>query len=282
MDAELLLLPQGDEGTGFRTKNAPGERFRRVLFDRGDALIAKATIISITHGTVKNDDLATLLVFEFRFVSNNRSRRFIRSTITITFEDATKGRNVPPEVYRIAPEGRCALNRTETMRNTKQTANAGVNTGTLPGVGVDVGYVWEVEKSETREHWTIFTGMKRQLGDCREDNAVIWSMEENNEKKDGIPSFVRTAVLLRRKENEPFSFTVKIRTDVDFVSEVKALFGLEKADTIDPVEIDPEIDPEDLRVESLGAGGAHLPDLDSLDLAKQAAVEVLTLLDATH
>lgn len=278
-EIDVFLFPQGDEGSAFRTKNSPGETFRRVLIDRGEALIARATVVGITNGTLNSDDdPATLLVFEFRFVSMKSSRRFIRSTITLTFEDASGNPKLHPEVYRIAPEGSFALNKTTTVKNIKQSANAGLNAG-FSGVGGNAGYVWEMEESKDRDHWTRLSGVKKLLlREYGDDNAVIWSLEENKDKMDGIPSFFRAAVLLRRLDDVPFRFTIKVRTDVDFISEIRTLVGLEKPDPVDPVEIDPNVDPKDVRVASLDPKKVDLTNMEALNLGEHADVVIATML----
>ncbi|GAW26178.1 putative ankyrin-3 [Rosellinia necatrix] len=114
-----------------------------------------------------------------------------------------------------------------------------------------------------------------------EANTVIWTLEENEDKSDGIPSFLRAAVLLRRQHNVPFSFTVKVKTNVDFVGKVKTLFGLERKDPIDPVEIGPAQFPEPrhVSIRSLDPKLHNLAKMDRLDLRKVAKVMLVTVLD---
>lgn len=279
-EVEVVLLPEGDGGSGFRTKNEPGQKFRKDLVDRGEALIAKAGIVNVTHGTLTADDEepATLLVFEFRFISMKSSRRFVRATITLTFEDAEGSSKLDPEVYRIVPEGSFSLNKTTSVKTIKHSANAGLNAG-VSVASANAGYAWEMEEPRSRDHYTRLSGVKKLLGRAYGDsNSVIWSMEENDERKDGIPSFLRAAVLLRRKDDVPFRFTIKVRSDVDFVSEIKSLFGYEKPDPVDPVDINPELDPKDLRVATLDPIKVDLTNMDALNLREQADVVVTTLI----
>src|ERR1700744_4125336 len=161
-EVEVMLLPEGDGGSGFRTKNEPGQTFRKGLVDRGEALITKAGIVSVTHGTLtaEDEELATLLVFEFRFLSMKSSRRFIRATITLTFEDAGGSPKLDPEVYSIAPEGSSSLNKTTSVKNVKHSANAGINAG-ISGASGNAGYVWEMEEAKSRDHYTRLSGVKK-------------------------------------------------------------------------------------------------------------------------
>jgi hypothetical protein len=279
-EVEVLLLPEGDGGSGFRTKNEPGEKFRKGLVDRGEALVTKAAVVNITHGTLtaEDEELATLLVFEFRFMSMKSSRRFIRATVTLTFEDADGSPKLDPEVYRIAPEGSLSLNKTTSVKNVKHSANAGFNAG-FSGASGNAGYVWEMEEAKSRDHYTRLLGIKKLLGRTYgKENSVVWTLEENDERKDGIPSFLRAAVLLRREDDVPFRFTIKVRTDVDFVSEIKSLFGIEKPDPVDPVDINPDVNPKDLRVETLNPAKVDLTNMRDLNLKDQADVVVTTLM----
>jgi hypothetical protein len=41
-------------------------------------------------------------------------------------------------------------------------------------------------------------------------NAVQWALKESKTQQDGVPSFLRTAILLKRKCNEQFSATTQI------------------------------------------------------------------------
>jgi len=122
---DILLLEEGDPNSGFRTKNGPGEKARSVLIDRGDALVLRAALVSITHGDFTADgDPATLLVFEFTFMTMKASRRFTSGKIILTFDDASGNVKNRPEVVSISPAGSFAINKTTSTRDVKQSAHA--------------------------------------------------------------------------------------------------------------------------------------------------------------
>lgn len=210
----------------------------------------------------------------------NSAQRFVQDTITLDFEDAGENPKFHLEVYRIAPEGSFALNKTTTLKNIKHNANAGLNVE-ISGVGKNVGYSWDLEKTKGRDRWTKLLGIKRLLREYGKDNAVLWSMEENKDTKNGIPSFFWTAVLLRRSENVSFSFTIKVRAEVNFVDKVKTLFGLKKPDPVNPVRIDPDVKPKDLKIGSLDADKAVLANMESLNLGDYADVVIVLELQPT-
>ncbi|KAF2874323.1 hypothetical protein BDV95DRAFT_616844 [Massariosphaeria phaeospora] len=108
------------------------------------------------------------------------------------------------------------------------------------------------------------------------DNKVTWRLEENGDKKNGIPTFLRAAVLLRRIDDVPFSLTVEVRTQVDFLTKLEMLFGKEKPDPIDPVQIGPELDLEDTNPDKVDIDQASRMKMETLDLSRQAKVELLS------
>jgi hypothetical protein len=271
-DISVLLLPEGEEGQDFRVQNIPGEKFRQVLIDRGQALTVRAIITDVVHGTLTPDgDPATLLIFEFRFISPTTARRFVRATITLIFEDANRQLSLDPEVYRIAPEDTFWLNRTTTSKDITHGVKIGA-TGGIPVVGGHGAYDWEMHETKTRDHHATLTGTKRLLKEWGSDNAVMWTMEENTNRKDGIPNFLRGVVLLRRKDDVPFGFTITIRTDVDFIAELRNLAGTRKAPLVDPVEVDPKT----LKLRRLGQKDVDETNLGQLDLKDHSGLKVAT------
>ncbi|RWA04489.1 hypothetical protein EKO27_g10617 [Xylaria grammica] len=114
-----------------------------------------------------------------------------------------------------------------------------------------------------------------------EANTVIWTLEENEHKSDGIPNFMRATVLLHRPQNVPFSFAVKVKTDVDFAGRLKTLFGLERKDPIGPVEIDPanHSGASSATINSLDLELHRLDKMDKLNLKKVGGVMMAMLLD---
>jgi hypothetical protein len=284
MDEPLIinLHEEPIEDGEFRTRNDEGQKFRPNLVGRGKQLSAKVDIVGVTHGEFAEiDDFATLLVFELRFLAK-AYRRFKQATVMIRFEDAQGQTARDPVVHTIAPEDKWALNKTERVQNVKWGVNAGVSAGVEPA-GTEAGVVWEVEKTKNSKYYTVLSGEKRVMrrGWIGEANTVIWTLEENEHTSDDIPTFLRAAVLLRRPGNVPFSFMVKVRTDVDFVGEIKTLFGLERKDPIDPVETDPGNLHKAGRatIRSLDPKVHNLEKMDRLILKKVAGVMAVTVLD---
>jgi hypothetical protein len=282
---DIDLRPEGQEGAEFRTH--PPE-FRKVVVQshRGDALLARATIDSITHGEIsRGGDPATLLVLEFRFISMQSSRRFTHCSITVTFEDSGGDLEARPEVHSVAPEGVFALNKTSALREVKKGGNVGANAGSA-SLGASFGYAWDMSEVQKKDHYARLRGSKKILDGGETDNAVVWSMEEDDapNKKEGVPTFLRTAILLRREADVPFNFLIKIRSKVDFMtgleSELQSLFGRKKVEKVDPVQVDSGIDPTKLRVKSLDPRTIDSSNMGEINLNEYADVTIASLVDA--
>ncbi|KAI1825478.1 hypothetical protein F4861DRAFT_501268 [Xylaria intraflava] len=277
---EILLFEGGDPSSGFRTKNAEGDKARGVLIDRGDVLALRARLASVTHGDYAPDgDAATLLVFEFNFLSMKQSRRFKAAKIILTFEDASGNLKNRPEVVTIAPAGKFFINKAVDVRDVKRSANVSLN-GSVGGVGGSVGYVWDISQTKETDHATTLVGTKRLFADWGKDDGVIWNLEEDSFTKAGIPSFLRAAVLLRRRDDVPFRFTIQVETDVDFEGKFRRMLGLEKPKVVDPVELDNNTDLENLGIASLDpkTAGVDLENMGGMDIARNADVVLASLL----
>jgi len=131
---------------------------------------------------------------------------------------------------------------------------------------------------EETQHATTLVGVKRLFADGGKDNSVIWNLEEDQVNKQGIPSFLRAAVLLRRRDDVPFCFTIAVETGVDFGGQVRRLLGLEKRDPVDPVELDNETDLEELSITSLDPATVDVKNMRVMDIGKHADVVLTTLL----
>ncbi|KAI0466817.1 hypothetical protein F4859DRAFT_496023 [Xylaria cf. heliscus] len=280
---DIILLPVADEDTDAtpRTKPSQSIEFNKTPYqaEYGDQLISRAAIAGITHGTLApGEDPATLLIFEFRFLSMRKGRRFTGCNINITFEDSEKQGDLCPEVWGVSPEGAFRLHKSLQQRSVTIAGNAMLQTG-ISGPGASLGTTWELKTLEDRQDWARLSGTRKELGRNNRDDAVVWAMEENSQDKSGIPTFLRAAVLLRRETEEPFSFLIKIRAQVDMGGfNLRTVFGKKKVERVSAVRIDSSIDPKTLKVPSLDAKLVDLTRMDELDLSTLADVAIATLL----
>lgn len=280
-DLDIFLLPEGEEDAEFRTKE-PKSRHNAFQADYGDALLAKANVVGITHGYLTPEGHpASLLVFEFRFISMQKSRRFTSCQITVQFEDSDGDVELCPEVHKIAPDGVFALHKTSTQKHVKLSANAGLNVGSGPA-SANAGVAWETSEVQKSHNWTRLMGTRKELGNADKDDAVIWSMDENEATKGGVPSFLRTAVLLRREADVPFSYLIKIRARADFrvadvASDLRSLLGKKKVDRVAPIKIDSDANLKLVRAATENPTDVDLTQLDGLDIGEFAQVTLITL-----
>lgn len=272
----ISLERTGDAGSSFRTQNMPGQLQRQSLVDRGSNsdFTVQGDLINVIHGQFSPDGKpATLIVAEFRFLTADSSRRFRAATIELQFAESldpnSKGFD-DPEVVRIAPVGNNSLNPTQeawtSTRTSSASAEAGVDFAKLGG-----SLSWEISKSFEKEYRAVVNGAIRIEGrNYGMKNQARWNLLENESSRDGIPSLLRTGVLLIRKDNEDFLATIKIKAKVDILhslhSKFQNLLGTTPKD--DPVFFDPDLPPVGEVPE-----GLELDNLSGYDLTKLSAAE---------
>ncbi|KAF8544886.1 hypothetical protein BDD12DRAFT_813776 [Trichophaea hybrida] len=273
----IPLFPVGDDGSAFRLRNIPGGEMQRPhVIQYGSELAVHADIFNVKHGTfTPGGDPATLVVFDFRFVgSESHGRRFRKAIIDVRFApwDRPVGSENDPEVSSIAPLGFCAWNPSTEEKETKLSFTVSANTGGLVGMGI--GSSWETTKKMTKEKRTTLFGSMRIEGkrDYGTQNTAKWLINENEIESHGIPSHLRTAILVKLKGKEKFQAIIEINAEVDILygakKRIDELFGKH---VVDPVYFDAEdkrkpfgpeitnIDTTNLSMCDLRAIGSQLP-----------------------
>jgi hypothetical protein len=70
---------------------------------------------------------------------------------------------------------------------------------------------------------------------------AIWQLSEHTSKKQGIPSFFQTAVLLQRRGSDKIAMNISVESEIDIHSSTKVLrkwlFGGVATEPADPVNI---------------------------------------------
>ncbi|KFY88352.1 hypothetical protein V498_06811 [Pseudogymnoascus sp. VKM F-4517 (FW-2822)] len=231
------LYEVADSGPGGAFRGKGDRNFHpKVLMDSGEKKQVKAKLVRVIPGTFDEDGgPAALLVFEFNFHMPS-GRRFKHALITVTFEDGKGASILDPEVYRISPEGRYALDKVTDPKDVSHTVDAAVNGG-ITGASVELGYHWKMDRNTETKHSGTLRGLSRRFKTYGEETSAVWEMEEDPViKEEGIPTFLRTAVILRLDdESDGFQFTVEIET-----CESKLFFGSRSSSRkIDPFVVDP-------------------------------------------
>lgn len=268
LTVDLYEVADSGLGGAFRGK---GDRnfYPKVLMDSGEKKQVKAKLVRVIPGTFDEDgDPAALLVFEFHFHMPSR-RRFKHTLITVTFEDEKGASILDPEVYRISPEGRYALDKVTDSKDVSYAVDAAVNGGVL-GASAELGYHWKMDRNIEKEHSGTLRGLSRRFKTYGEETSAVWEIEEDPIKEEGIPTFLRTAVILRLDdESDRFQFTVEIET-----RESKLFFGSRSSSRkIDPFSVDPGSIPL-AKKEKIDTA-----NLGEVDLSSQCVVRLATLLN---
>ncbi|KAK2591051.1 hypothetical protein QQS21_011265 [Conoideocrella luteorostrata] len=284
---DIPMIPEGEDGNAYRCKLPDGQKFQSLLMSQGNhgtAVKSRARIVKVASGTyTATGDKATLLVFEFQFQTPRVRRRFTNAEIIVQFEDASSrevqtggNHRLDPVVSKILPQGDFALNKGTSTSSVTEKFDAEVNGGWEGIVDGKLGYAWELEKNVSQDHYASLSGTpsnQRKEG-YGEDNAAIWWLDEDPETKQGIPRFLRTAVLVRLPHPGPFCVSLIIKTGVDWVTDMLSFWGIGQRETIDPVTVDSEL--------KLGSedDGAALTEMGKMDLADCVKVAFVTPLDS--
>ncbi|KAH0558882.1 hypothetical protein GP486_004488 [Trichoglossum hirsutum] len=271
------LYPTGDKGSAFHVKNAPGgEIERRHLIDRGSDLTVQGDLVRVLHGKLSPGGApATLVIADFRFTSTDSSRRFCRAIITVRFADEQQRVQCEPEVTSIAPNGHFSMQIKKRTEEVKRSANLSTQAG-AGMLNVTGAFGVEATESSSKQSQTTLVGDIRYDGKqpSGDKNAARWVLIENPTEKTGIPSFLRVAILVRRKSlKDKFTAMIKISAETDALSYLRALFGRVPED--DPVIFDPDPD----RAPTTSTEGFDLDNLGGLDLKELWNVQSTTVLD---
>jgi len=275
---DISLVETGDDGSSFRTENDPSAPFQRSNYvERKGAIDIRCSCLDVIHGQFSSESgvFATLIVLQFRFDARKRARRFQSADISLEFKGMKPGES-GPEVYGIAPVGKMSLvPTTQTEAVTRKAGlqiGAAAPTGGITATG-SVGWKKCVTR-DTSDDTTVIGSIDLKGRNWGPSNCASWTLLENETAKTGIPSSIRTAILLKRKDEMPFQCVVKIDALVDAKSRLERMFGGKgREPKDDPVLFDPEIEPTNkLRKYAL-------EELGSFDLESVCDVTMTTMLN---
>jgi hypothetical protein len=243
-------------------------------------LIAEAP--DVVHGKISpNGDPATLIVLKFKFQSLAIGRRFKSARITVTFSD-TRDDSVPivenknddsvpatgkkkgPStlaVERIVPDGTWALD--QSVETEDRTNAANLNGISAPGFTINAGFQHQHHEVGQKTDKATVSGTP-SIDDSRRhrhcingnNNVVIWSLAENPFTKQGIPTLLEGAILLKRDPTMPekeFEVLVEIEAVVDWKTNFSNI--IHKTPINQLITFDPKQDSEgkNYMVNKLGA-----------------------------
>ncbi|KAL2850247.1 hypothetical protein BJY01DRAFT_245558 [Aspergillus pseudoustus] len=242
MSFTVQLVPEGDQNSEFRLRNEyEGQVERPEILDYGTNLNVQGSLVEVIHGTLTADgELATLIIMDFRFTTLSPPRRFRKATISVRFEDGESSDATPPEVLHISPDGAFAMNRSTTTAENEYGVHAVTGAGFSGLASLSLGVDWKLTESTTKTHQATLKGLRMVVGRGRPPkNAARWVLHENSEAEDGIPSYLRCAIIVRRKSTRPFLGFVQVHASADY----KYLFE-KRSGGIDPILFEPGPMPE--------------------------------------
>lgn len=272
MVIDIPLNLTGDGGSTYRTKNDPQNPWQRTnVTERKGAVDLRCTCLDIIHGDFEpdNDDAATLIVLEFNFDARKVARRikFVKTTFQFS---SFNPRDPEPEVFKISPVGNLVLVPTKQME--ERRATTGGNLAAAPFPGVEAGLNISLEKNvslETTDATRVVGSIDLRGRDYGKKNSVSWSLMENDTTKTGVPTLLRSAILLKRQHDEKFQCTCKIDAEMDFMSSIQQVVGSRPRD--DPIFFDPTLDPtNNLQTYDTSA-------LGSIDLSEISVLTFMTV-----
>ncbi|CAG8981963.1 hypothetical protein HYALB_00004825 [Hymenoscyphus albidus] len=217
LDFDLTLEKGGEKG-GFHIYNLPDANDSWFMGD--------------------SSSFATLLVYDFHF-NAQRFRRIASANITFDFS-SSKSNTSPPEVAAISPFGRYAFlesSQEESYTNTKEVKADGGQFGV--NLGSSNSWSKSVNRTSTDNISLVGDTVCDKYG---RDISVNFTLNENSQVLKGIPSFLRVAILLRRKQNNLFQCNFKIKIEADWKTEIKHFFASKRTQD-DPILFDPELPP---------------------------------------
>jgi hypothetical protein len=255
-ELDILLQAVGDDGAEYRNRNDGDEIEREVVIDRGEDIFVGCELLPVIHGQMDPESAvpASLVVFDFHFQGNARKKRFLSAHISVVFADEQSPGNpqFDPVVREVsfAPTGaggRHSIIPTMRQKEVRRAVNLSGGGGAF-GVEIKGGTSYEVTETVKTYDSAILEARKRVLGRAvGKKNTAEWVLLENESLHDGIPPFMRVAVLLERQsaEDEPrrFKGTISIDAKVAMgyrVADIWNVLGMRKVPPVDPVIFDPE------------------------------------------
>jgi hypothetical protein len=222
----VIQLTTEDAGRNYHRKN-DGDQIQRpdVVDDICQGLLLQARIDRVVHGHIRaGGDLATLVVFGFRFHGIDDNRRFKQATITISFQDEQKQNKADPEVIALWPNGDFTLGQS-TEIDVEETsggeAGANVTGGAVVQGGGHTTMKWERRQNYKKMDRSTLTGsiiLDTKIRDFGANNAIRLTLNENKAAGSGLVTDFRAAVLLKRiNDTDIFLGAVTMKAKANFL-----------------------------------------------------------------
>jgi hypothetical protein len=306
-DFSLSLSPENTEEATPRLENEL-DKFGNPKPHRKDVTgydrEGKAALIAVNgsmpiflHGTsaenTPSSPLYTLVIFDWHLVCRVPGKVFREAHIEVTFTaHADRGTAEPrakqhrlsgglpsfwdPEVVSWAPAGTTWYHKTPHTVSTSHSVELGLTVEAGPFLSCGPKYTWTKSDSGAERIAAIKVEGDKFYGEGRrtQANGVRWDLIENEATHSGVPSELRTAVLLRRQpmDNGQFLGKVTIRSSVSRLHDIRekwwAAVGVLPVD--DPIVFDPQ-EPD-----RPGTYGGFRKKLDSFEIKDSSQVKTIS------
>ncbi|KAM6483363.1 hypothetical protein HDV62DRAFT_358412 [Trichoderma sp. SZMC 28011] len=290
---EIALNDANLEDANFRLQNEmdengdpiPQREWVTGIDRQGNAarMAIKGRMAVVTHGYERLGSKIpyTLIIFEWDTERLRLDRRFREVTIEVSFTAHGTRRDAEPEAQRLrskgvgkihwdpevcatAPEHTSWYHRTSHSVSEKDGVDINLQAGFNGCFTAGPRFHWERSDATTRTDAIQITGNRVAVGPGHSrPNAVRWVMLENRSQKSGVPAFLRTAVLLKRRPNDNGQFlgavkvSYRVSTSHDFKESLLKALG--KLPTDQPLIFDPRIA---IPSPSLNFDSSNLADVD--------------------
>lgn len=263
---ELHTTANVDSHTQYRLQNQPGELQRPNVIDRTQGeLSIISDLTHVVHGTLTPGGApATLMAFTFHFNGSQiQGHRIKEVTIDIGFahgNTAVGSTLYDPEVLQISPDGEFRWGHSSVIG--EETKGVTLSTGGLGGpMLAAVGFApeldasWEATTPTINEGQTTMYGSRKIMGRNRgSKNSGRWVLRENKLRKNGVPSKVTTAILVRPHPQSRGMFRAAVSVDAN-VNVVYAVGEVVKRmvgkNVVDPVVFKHGLEPRGPAIEGL-------------------------------
>jgi hypothetical protein len=231
------------------------------------AMSVKGQMPTVVYGTEKPGSASgyTLAIFNWFMPPVRLGKRFRKVTLEISFSAhgprgtadpeaqhrrrVIKDRNAAdsywhPEVRRVIPSGTSWYHETNHHSDVERGLDLELKAGFEPYVSVGPTYHWKTTGAVDATDTIKLSGEALALGPgIARPNTVRWTILENQMDRSGVPAFLRTAVLLRRRERDTGQFLGHIKVGYsiskwsDFTNKVMGTVGAIPKDA--PLIFDP-------------------------------------------
>ncbi|KAL6887055.1 hypothetical protein GGI43DRAFT_265604 [Trichoderma evansii] len=262
----------GEEGSGFHVFNTAVDQYHRAeVLQRTGAIDITCSLEKVVHGAISadSDRYASLIVMQWLFQPKG-SRRISEATIELLFEPGSADDDI--EVEKISFLGTYDL--MPTKHDESVTTGVDATVGIQQFANLSLGGKWEKTTTATVLDAIRLSGGMRVINNRPPNRIATWTVSENHSQPTGIPSLLKTAVLVSREDQEKFLCKLAFTCQTDRKTAAQSLF--KKIPKDDPIIFQPNPLDKGTRPNKNVAYGDD--ELGSVDLDELGKVTFTTLI----